>query len=255
MANELKKQYTIEGNVIGTYETETVDVDILLTDDELVQIKALIKQSPECDDLRTLIKDDFPELYEQIDRKLFSAAYDYYKEEYKANYAESDDDEPENLELFGNEYACPIPKEWSMKFKFQVMVALTNDDKDVEVEVKLTENEVARIKELIASSEAIKKTPPNEEDYVPEPDLLQILEDGDPKLFKKFWDVIMPPVFVEMLIHGINNDYIEQHDDDDFWDYHEADFDELYDMYGDEIELEHSCCCICRIPEAWLSSL
>ena len=135
------------------------------------------------------------------------------------------------------------------------MVALTNDDKDVEVEVKLTENEVARIKELIASSDAIKKTPQNEEDYVPEPDLLQILEDGDPKLFKKFWDVIMPPVFVEMLIHGINNDYIEQHDDDDFWDYHEAGFDELYDMYGDEIELEHACCCIYRIPEAWLSSL
>ena len=29
------------------------------------------------------------------------------------------------------------------------------------------------------------------------------------------------------------------------------DFDEVYDMYGDDIELEHSSCCICRIPEEW----
>ena len=142
-----------------------------------------------------------------------------------------------------------------MKYKFQVMVALTNKDKDIEVEVELSDNEVAKIKKLIGANVSTDKQPQDEDDFVPEPDILQILEDGEPKLFKKFWDVIMPPVFVEMLIHGINNDYIEQHDDDDFWDYHEADFDELYDMYGDEIELEHSCCCICRIPEAWLSSL
>jgi hypothetical protein len=45
---------------------------------------------------------------------------------------------------------------------------------------------------------------------------------------------------------------IEQHDDDEFFDYYEADFDEVYDMYGDDIELEHSSCCICRIPENWL---
>lgn len=48
------------------------------------------------------------------------------------------------------------------------------------------------------------------------------------------------------------NGHIEQHDDDEFFDYHEADFDEVYDMYGDDIELEHSSCCICRIPEDWL---
>jgi hypothetical protein len=26
-------------------------------------------------------------------------------------------------------------------------------------------------------------------------------------------------------------------------------------MYGDDIELEHSSCCICRIPEDWLPNI
>ena len=62
----------------------------------------------------------------------------------------------------------------------------------------------------------------------------------------------MPPVFVEMLIDGFNNGYIEKGAKDGFDDYHEADFDELYEMYGYEMELEHSNCCICRIPEAFV---
>ena len=49
---------------------------------------------------------------------------------------------------------------------------------------------------------------------------------------------------IEMLINGFDNGHIEQHDDD-----------ELYDMYGDEIELEHSSSCICRIPEEWSSNI
>ena len=57
---------------------------------------------------------------------------------------------------------------------------------------------------------------------------------------------------IEMLINGFDNGYIEKHDDDEFDDYYEADFDKLYEMYGDDIELEHSSCCICRIPEDWL---
>lgn len=138
-----------------------------------------------------------------------------------------------------------------MKYKFQVMVALTYEDKDIEVEVELSDEEVARIKELVAASAATSAEPKDEDDYVPEPDLLQILEEEEPKLFEKFWDVIMPPVFIEMLINGFNNGHIEQHDDDEFDDYYEADFDEVYDMYGDDIELEHSSCCICRIPEDW----
>ena len=75
---------------------------------------------------------------------------------------------------------------------------------------------------------------------------------NDEELFNKFWNVIIPPVFIEMLINGFDNGHIEQHDDDEFFDYYEADFDEVYDMYGDDIELEHSSCCICRIPEDWL---
>ena len=138
-----------------------------------------------------------------------------------------------------------------MKYNFQVMVALTYEDKDIEVEVELSDEEVARIKELVAASAATSAEPKDEDDYVPEPDLLQILEEEEPKLFEKFWDVIMPPVFIEMLINGFNNGHIEQHDDDEFDDYYEADFDEVYDMYGDDIELEHSNCCICRIPEDW----
>lgn len=140
-----------------------------------------------------------------------------------------------------------------MKYKFQVMVALTYEDKDIEVEVDLSDDEVARTKELVASSTVTNEEPVDEDAYVPEPDLLLILEDGEPKLFKKFWDAIMPPVFIEMLINGIENGYIERHDDDDFHDYHEADFGELYAMYGDDIELEHSSCCICKIPVDWKS--
>ena len=32
-----------------------------------------------------------------------------------------------------------------------------------------------------------------EEEYVPSTDLLQILENNDEELFKKFWNAIMPP--------------------------------------------------------------
>ena len=138
-----------------------------------------------------------------------------------------------------------------MKYKFQVMVALTYEDKDIEVEVDLSDDEVSRIKKLVASSASTNEEPEDEEAYVPPMDLLQILEDNDEELFDKFWDVIMPPVFVEILINGFDNGYIERHDDDEFDDYHEADFDELYAMYGDDIELEHSSCCICRIPGDW----
>ena len=140
-----------------------------------------------------------------------------------------------------------------MKYKFQVKVFKTYYDEDIEVEVDLLDDEIARIKKLVASSTSTNEEPVDEDAYVPETDLLQILEDNDEDLFDKFWDVIMPPVFIEMLINGIDNGHIEQHDDDEFFDYYEADFDEVYDMYGDDIELEHSSCCICRIPKEWKS--
>ena len=141
-----------------------------------------------------------------------------------------------------------------MKYKFQVMVALIYDDKDIEVEVELSDEEVAKIKELVAKDcETRSKKKVDEDSYQSPQDLLQILEDNAPKLFSKFWDVIMPPVFVEMLIDGMNNGYMEQSDDEEFGDYHKADFDELYAMYGEEIELEHSSCCICKVPEAFFA--
>ena len=252
MANESKKQYVIKGKIVGTYESDTVDIDISLSDSELERIKALIKSS-DSDDLRWVVQDEFPELYEQINDQLVNAAYEYYAQEYKDYFAESKDDEedPNDIELTGEEYSCPIPKEWYVKYKFNVMVALTYSDKDIEVEVPLSDKEVAKIKQLIAKYDNIEEEPEDEEEYVPPTDLLQILEDNDEELFDKFWDVIMPPIFIEMLINGLDNDHIEQHDDDEFFDYHEADFNEVYDMYGDDIELEHSSCCICRIPEDW----
>ena len=112
------------------------------------------------------------------------------------------------------------------------MVALTYSDKDIEVEVPLSDKEVAKIKQLIAENNNIGEEPEDEDAYVSPTDLLQILEDNDEELF--------------------DNGHIEQHDDDEFDDYYEADFDEVYNMYADDIELEHSSCCICRIPEEWI---
>ena len=140
-----------------------------------------------------------------------------------------------------------------MKYMFQVMVALTYSDKDIEVEVPLSDKEVDKIKQLIAENN-IEEEPEDEEEYVPPTDLLQILEDNDKKLFDKFWwDTIYPRVFIKMLVNGIENGYIEKYDEDDFDYDNEDDFDDIQDMYSDDIELEHSSCCICRIPADWKS--
>ena len=138
-----------------------------------------------------------------------------------------------------------------MKYKFQVMVALTYEDKDIEVEIDLSNEEVSKIKKLVASKVAAKNKTKDEEENTPPMDLLQILEENDETLFDKFWSVIMPKVFVEQLINGFDNGYIEKDRKDDFDDYYEADFKEIYEIYGEDIELEHSSCCICRVPEEW----
>lgn len=139
-----------------------------------------------------------------------------------------------------------------MKYKFDVMVALTYEDKDIEVEIDLFNEEVSKIKKLVASKVAAKNKTKDEEEYTPPMDLLQILEENDEALFEKFWSVIMPKVFVEQLINGFDNGYIEKDRKDEFDDYYEADFTEIYEIYGEDIELEHSSCCICKIPEDWL---
>lgn len=107
-----KKKYEVKGIIIGTYNQKTYPIYLSLYDDEFEQIKALIKQSPECHDLRTVIKDDFPDLYDQINSKLASEAYKYYQKEYMDYLAESPDDDPGDIELTGEEYSCPIPENW-----------------------------------------------------------------------------------------------------------------------------------------------
>ena len=62
-----------------------------------------------------------------------------------------------------------------MSYKFDVMVALTYEDKDIEVEIDLSDEEVSKIKQYVAES-TISAVEKNEEDYSPEPSLLLILE-------------------------------------------------------------------------------
>ena len=139
-----------------------------------------------------------------------------------------------------------------MKYKCQVTVALTYKDEEIEVETDLSDEEVNTIKDLIASYKSKKEEPVDQEEYVPETSLLQILEQGNKELFDKFWwDTIYPRVFIKMLVNGIENGNIEKYDEDDFDYDNEDDFDDIQDMYSDDIELEHSSCCICRIPEDW----
>ena len=103
-----KKQYTIKGKIIGTWNEHYVDIDVELTDNELEQIKAQIKKHPECDDLREIIEDDF--LYVTIQEKLIQAAHEYYVQEGINDGMTRE--EAEDVELMGNEYSCPIPEEW-----------------------------------------------------------------------------------------------------------------------------------------------
>ena len=103
-----KKQYTIKGKIIGTWNEHYVDIDVELTDNELEQIKAQIKKHPECDDLRQIIEDDY--LYVTIQEKLIQAAHEYYVQEGINDGMTRE--EAEDVELIGNEYSCPIPEEW-----------------------------------------------------------------------------------------------------------------------------------------------
>lgn len=139
-----------------------------------------------------------------------------------------------------------------MKYEFQVKVFKTYYDDEIEVKVELSDDEVSQIKKLVADYEYTKEQPADEETYVPETSLLQILEQGNKELFDKFWwDTIYPRVFIEMLINGIENGYIEKYDEDDFDYDNEDEFFDIQDMYSDDIHIEHSSSCICRIPEEW----
>lgn len=140
-----------------------------------------------------------------------------------------------------------------MKYKLKVKVCKTYFDDEIEVKVELSDDEVSQIKKLVADYEDTKEKQADEEAYVPETSLLQILEQGNKELFDKFWwDTIYPRVFIKMLINGIENGYIERYPQDDFDYDNEDDFDDIQDMYSDDIDLEHSSSCICKIPEEWL---
>ena len=72
-----------------------------------------------------------------------------------------------------------------MNYKFDVMVALTYEDKDIEVEIDLSDEEVSKIKQYVAESTA-STVEKDDEDYSPEPSLLLILEEKDKDLFINF---------------------------------------------------------------------
>ena len=55
-----------------------------------------------------------------------------------------------------------------MKYKFQVMVAMTYKDEDIEVMVDLSDEEVKTIKSLITTFES-KKDDPADRSYPPDP--------------------------------------------------------------------------------------
>ena len=138
-----------------------------------------------------------------------------------------------------------------MQYKFKVKVFKTSID-EIEVKVELSNDEVSQIKQLVASYESDKEQSADEETNVLGTSLLQILEQGNKELFDKFWwDAIYPRVFIEMLINGIENGYIKKYDEDDFDYENEDDFLDICDMYSDDIHIEHSSSCICRIPMEW----
>ena len=139
-----------------------------------------------------------------------------------------------------------------MKYKFQVKVYMTYYDEDIKVEIDLSDEEVKTIKTLVADYLSKHKKSADPGEYNPGTSLLLILEEGNRELFNKFWwDAIYRPVFVKMLENGIENGYIEKYPQDDFDYDNEEDFNDICKMYSDDIDLEHSSCCLCRIPEEW----
>ena len=97
-----------------------------------------------------------------------------------------------------------------MTYNFDVVVFLTYRDKDVKISIDLTDLQVKRIKKLVAEYE-----PSDEDTPVSQTSLLTILEEDAPNLFNKFWKIIMPQVFLELLINGMKNYGDDMRHDDD----------------------------------------
>ena len=133
-----------------------------------------------------------------------------------------------------------------MKYKFQAVIPLTYIDTDIEAEVDLTDEEVSKIKEVIANNV-------ESGDEASDENLLQLLSDEAPELYDKLWDAFFPSLFLELLIDGVNNYGSDVRlDDDNIEDYRKVDFDKLFDMYGNHIEIDPLNDCRCKIPEEWL---
>lgn len=137
-----------------------------------------------------------------------------------------------------------------MTYNFDVAVFLTYRNKNLKISIDLTDQQVKKIKKLVAEYKPYDKDIP-----VSKTSLLTILEEEAPSLFNKFWKVIMPQVFLELLINGMKNYGEDMRHDDDPVDnpenYRKIPFKTLYEMYGDDIEIDHSCCCLCKIPKEW----
>ena len=56
--------------------------------------------------------------------KTKNKAYKYFIQKFKENNPELADEKSDDVELTGEEYSCPIPKEWYAKYTFQVLVVL-----------------------------------------------------------------------------------------------------------------------------------
>lgn len=73
-----------------------------------------------------------------------------------------------------------------MKYKFDVMVALTYEDKDIEVEIDLSDDEVTKVKQYVGeylTKHSDKDEDVDENEFHPAPSLLLI---RPKKLIKKF---------------------------------------------------------------------
>ena len=125
------------------------------------------------------------------------------------------------------------------EYNFDIVVYLTYDEIEKSVSVPLSDDEVAEIKRLVEEADELKYG------------LLHVLREAKSNLFDKFWDIIFPVIFVENLYDARENGEMEIDENDEFDDWREADFEELYEMYGDAVELDYNCC-LCKIPKSFL---
>lgn len=136
------------------------------------------------------------------------------------------------------------------KYTFQIEIFYTYTSEKRKVEIELTDDDVEQIKQLIS------------ENKEPKADLLHILYEEDDDLFEKFSDVIYPIVYIEELIYGFEYSSVEgvekaENDPyDDYLDLRDAPFEEVYDLYCDQMDIslsELENYCKCEIPKEWLS--